>query len=168
MPGIIGNHTGTPAREWEVRELSLGAHLSSTAPAAMITTLAGSREQLKMFVWQHIWTGLHTCVKGKLSCWNKKVCSCPLWCLLCFVLCCLDFPVKSSLYFFIHISSILTSLWGGLCLLFTVFFLVLPKSSSSHFVAIFGIVYSSDHTLTSGISFPFSSILFLGHLGPQL
>lgn len=41
---------------------------------------------------------------------------------------------------------------GVLCLVFTVFILVLPKSSSSHFVANFGIVvYSSDHTLASGI-----------------
>lgn len=78
--------TRAPARQREASGLSLGAHLSSAAPAAVITALAGRREQLKIFVWQPIWTGLHMREKGQLSCWNKKVCSCPLWCLLFFVL----------------------------------------------------------------------------------
>lgn len=56
---------------------------------------------------------------------------------------------------------------GFLCLLFTMFILVLLKSSSSHFIAIFGIVVYSDHTLASGMSFPFPSILFLEPLRPQ-
>lgn len=85
-----------------------------------------------------------------------------------FVLFCPDFPAKSSQYC-LSIFLPLLPVCGVFVFALRCVHSCPSESSSSYFVAVFGIVvYSSDHTLASGISFPFPNILFREPLGSQL
>ena len=88
---------GTPASEWEVRGLSLGAHLGSAAPAAIITTLLLAGESSLKYLCDC--TFGRDCTRVRKDSYlveTRKFAHVP--CGAFCVLFCPDFPVKSSQY----------------------------------------------------------------------
>lgn len=87
---------GTPASEWEVRGLSLGAHLGRAALAAIITLLLAWESSLKYLCDCTFGWGCTRVRKDSYLAETRKFAHVP--CGAFCVLFCPDFPVKSSQY----------------------------------------------------------------------